>query len=42
MAIQTLIADDELLARQYLRSSLRSEPDIEIVGEASRLAVFMR
>ena len=35
MAIQTLIADDELLARQKLRQLLRSEPDIEIAGEAS-------
>ncbi|WP_348262895.1 LytTR family DNA-binding domain-containing protein [Telmatobacter sp. DSM 110680] len=35
MPIQTLIADDELLARQKLRQLLRSEPDIEIVGEAS-------
>ncbi len=35
MAIQALIADDELLARQKLRQLLRAEPDIEIVGEAS-------
>ena len=35
MAIQTLIADDELLARQKLRQLLRDEPDIEIAGEAS-------
>src|SRR5262249_46097418 len=35
MAIQTLIADDELLARQKLRQLLRGEPDIEVVGEAS-------
>jgi two-component system LytT family response regulator len=35
MAIQALIADDELLARQKLRQLLNSEPDIEIVGEAS-------
>src|SRR5579863_1422967 len=35
MAIQTLIADDELLARQKLRQLLRDEPDIDIVGEAS-------
>lgn len=35
MTIQTLIADDELLARQKLRQLLRSEPDIEIAGEAS-------
>lgn len=35
MAIQTLIADDEMLARQKLRQLLRGEPDIEIAGEAS-------
>ena len=35
MAIQTLIADDEMLARQKLRQLLRGEPDIEISGEAS-------
>jgi len=35
MAIQTLISDDELLARQKLRQLLRDEPDIEIAGEAS-------
>jgi two-component system, LytTR family, response regulator len=35
MTIQTLIADDELLARQKLRQLLRDEPDIEIMGEAS-------
>lgn len=35
MTIQTLIADDELLARQKLRQLLRSEADIEIAGEAS-------
>ncbi len=35
MAIQTLIADDELLARQKLRQLLRGESDIEVVGEAS-------
>lgn len=35
MTIQTLIADDELLARQKLRQLLRSETDIEIAGEAS-------
>ena len=35
MAIQTLIADDELLARQKLRQLLRGESDIEIAGEAS-------
>jgi two-component system, LytTR family, response regulator len=35
MTIQTLIADDELLARQKLRQLLRGETDIEIAGEAS-------
>jgi two-component system LytT family response regulator len=35
MAIQAVIADDELLARQKLRQLLRAEPDIEIAGEAS-------
>jgi len=35
MAIQTLIADDELLARQKLRQLLRGESDIEVAGEAS-------
>lgn len=35
MAIQTLIADDELLARQKLRQLLRGESDIEVVGEGS-------
>lgn len=35
MTIQTLIADDELLARQKLRQLLRGENDIEIAGEAS-------
>jgi two-component system LytT family response regulator len=33
--IQTLIADDELLARHKLRQLLREEPGIEIVGEGS-------
>ena len=33
--IQTLIADDEALARQKLRVLLRHEPDIQVVGEAS-------
>src|ERR1700739_51653 len=35
MPIQTLIADDELLARQKRRQLLREEPHIEIAGEAS-------
>ncbi len=34
MAIQALIADDEMLARQKLRELLSNEPEIEIVGEA--------
>ncbi len=33
--IQTLIADDELLARHKLRQLLREEPGIEVVGEGS-------
>src|ERR1700738_550500 len=33
--IQTLIADDELLARHKLRQFLSEEPGIEIVGESS-------
>lgn len=32
--IQTVLADDELLARQKLRQMLREEPAIEIVGES--------
>jgi len=35
MGIQTLIADDEVLARQKLRKLLFQEPDIEIIGEGS-------
>lgn len=35
MVIQTLIADDEVLARRKLRQLLTAEPDIEIIGEAS-------
>lgn len=35
MAIQTLIADDEALARQKLRMLLRQETDIQVVGEAA-------
>ena len=35
MAIQTLIADDEVLARRKLRQLLADESDIEIVGEGS-------
>ncbi|HTV08674.1 MAG TPA: LytTR family DNA-binding domain-containing protein [Candidatus Aquilonibacter sp.] len=33
--IHTVLADDELLARQKLRQMLRQEPEIEIVGESS-------
>jgi two-component system LytT family response regulator len=35
MAIRTLIADDEVLARGKLRQLLSAEPDVEIAGEAS-------
>jgi two-component system, LytTR family, response regulator len=35
MAIQTLIADDEVLARRKLRQLLADESDLEIVGEGS-------
>lgn len=35
MGISTLIADDEVLARQKLRRLLFEEPDIEIIGEGS-------
>lgn len=31
--IRTILVDDELLAREYLRDLLRSDTDIEIVGE---------
>ena len=33
--IRLLLADDHVLVRQGLRSILESEPDIEVVGEAS-------
>lgn len=33
--IQTVLADDELLARQKLRQMLRQESEIEVVGESS-------
>lgn len=33
--IQTLLADDEVLARQKLRELLRNDPEVEIVGEAA-------
>lgn len=35
MGIQTLIADDEVLARQKLRRLLLQEPDVEVIGEGS-------
>ena len=35
MVIQTIIADDEALARQKLRMLLRNDPEIQIVGEES-------
>lgn len=38
MAIQTLIADDEVLARRKLRYLLDTEPDIEVVGEGANAA----
>lgn len=38
MGIQTLIADDEVLARQKLRRLLQHEPDIDIIGEGSNAA----
>ncbi len=34
MVIQTVIADDEALARQKLRVLLRQAPDVQVVGEA--------
>jgi two-component system, LytTR family, response regulator len=35
MTIQTIIADDEVLARQKLRHLLENEEDVEIVGEGA-------
>jgi two-component system LytT family response regulator len=35
MVIQTLLVDDELLARRKLRRLLCEEPEIQVVGEAS-------
>jgi two-component system, LytTR family, response regulator len=35
VVIQTVIADDEALARQKLRVLLRQEPDIQVIGEAA-------
>jgi two-component system LytT family response regulator len=36
--IRTLLVDDEPLAREGLRLRLRSEPDVEVVGEAADAA----
>lgn len=33
--IHTVVADDEVLARQKLRQLLRDEPDVEIIGECA-------
>lgn len=41
MVIQTVIADDEALARQKLRVLLRQEPDIQVVGEAGSPSEIM-
>ena len=41
MVIQTVIADDEALARQKLRMLLRNDPDIQVVGEASSPAEIL-
>jgi two-component system, LytTR family, response regulator len=41
MGIQTLIADDEVLARQKLRRLLQQEPDIDIIGEGSTAAEIL-
>ena len=38
MTIETLIADDEVLARRKLQQLLSEEPDIEIIGEAASAA----
>ena len=38
MMIHTVLADDEVLARQKLRQLLRDEPEIEIVGECATAA----
>ena len=35
MMIQTVLADDEVLARQKLRQLLRNEPEIDVVGEGA-------
>ena len=41
VVIQTLIADDEPLARQKLRSLLNQEPEVEVVGEAASPAEIL-
>src|SRR5579862_3167677 len=41
MRMRTLIADDEVLARQKLRRLLLEEPDIEIIGEGSTAAEIL-
>lgn len=38
MTIQIVLADDEVLARQKLRSFLRDEPDCEVAGECASAA----
>ncbi len=38
MSIQTIVADDEVLARQKLLQLLRAEPEIEVVGEGATAA----
>ena len=35
MMIHTVLADDEVLARQKLRQLLRNEPEIDVVGEGA-------
>src|SRR5712672_2573926 len=35
VVIQTVVADDEALARQKLRVLLRQETDIQVIGEAA-------
>ena len=36
--IPTVLADDEVLARQKLRQLLRDEPEIDVVGEGMTAA----
>jgi two-component system, LytTR family, response regulator len=38
MSIRTVVADDEVLARQKLLQLLRAEPEIEVVGEGATAA----